>query len=277
MNSYIDSLKNVIKAYSTKKPLDYENTNYWLARWPSLLITPVFLKIKVTANAVTWLSFLVGLFGIGCLAIPNQWVQASAFVLLYLAFLLDNIDGNIARTHKQTNHYGKFIDGCLGTSYQCWQLLAIGISLGYDANTKALDLPVVAYVAIGGAGTGAVLLQSYALLRLKAARQSLSLQRSRENEEAKKVADQYCKVITKGSLLQSHSIFSFLAKKVQIAWSKINRALAELEWPILLPAIFFGLDAYLVFYASVKFINLFVTYVIVLKSARNQLSYFRPF
>jgi phosphatidylglycerophosphate synthase len=276
MKNYLHSLKNVTVAYASKRPLDFENTNYYLARWPSIIITPFFLKLKIGANTVTWLSFLVGMLAIGCLATPNLEAQVIAFGLLYIAFLLDNVDGNIARTHRLTNHYGKFIDGSLGLTYGSLKLLAIGIGLGHGEHVKILSLSPTLHVAIGGAGTAAVLLQSYISLRFKSAKLSLNQQRAYEKKADKDIAKEYQDSVSGVSKCLGLSIYTRVESMLFRAWSTIYRVFSEMEWPILLPAIFFWLDIYLIIYCCVKLINLFVTYISVLKNARTDLSYFRP-
>jgi len=275
VKNYLHSLKNVTAAYASKRPLDFENTNYYLARWPSIIITPLFLKLKIGANTVTWLSFLVGMLAIGCLATPNLEAQVIAFALLYIAFLLDNVDGNIARTHRLTNHYGKFIDGSLGLTYGSLKLLAIGVALGHGEHAKVLSLPPSLHVSIGGAGTAAVLLQSYISLRFNSAKLSLNQQRANETKADKDIAKEYLDSVSGVSKCLGLSIYNRLESMVFRAWSTIHRVFSEMEWPILLPAIFLGLDIYLIIYCTVKLINLFVSYISVLKNARTDLTYFR--
>lgn len=263
--SYCNCLKEVIETYSTKKKLDFQNTNYWLLRWPSIVITPLFLKLKISANSVTWASFLTGISAICCMASPIQHLQICAFALVYLANLLDFIDGNIARVKKFTNHYGKFLDGYLGTSYQIWLPLSIGLSLANTTDVNMLGLNPIQFLLIGSTSSILLLLQDYAVHRLKSQTQELRLQILHGNKGKKHI-------IHKDENHKHHGI----TFKLNQMYKKTNRLLQELEFPILLPAILYFLDIYFIFYASINLVHFLHNKILIIRKAKTNLVHFRP-
>ena len=72
----------------------------------SVVLTPIFLRLNMSADAVSYLALIVSLAGV--LILSRSLVTGSLVLLVWLT--LDCVDGNIARYKKVTTIYGDFID-----------------------------------------------------------------------------------------------------------------------------------------------------------------------
>jgi phosphatidylglycerophosphate synthase len=101
----------------------------WFGRPLGNLITPFFNNTGWTANGVTIVRFPIALVGVLFLAIPepNLW-QVSALIY-YLCFILDFVDGNLARLQNDATYFGKFLDGVADFVYGLLAPFALGMGL----------------------------------------------------------------------------------------------------------------------------------------------------
>ena len=102
----IIELRRQVQPYSAKEDL----WSWYVLRRMSIYITILFEKMRLTPNAVSWLSVLFvllsGLFMI--MATPTSFILA--FVAYNLGYLFDCVDGELARMTKRTSKLGFFID-----------------------------------------------------------------------------------------------------------------------------------------------------------------------
>ncbi|MCI0694910.1 CDP-alcohol phosphatidyltransferase family protein [candidate division KSB1 bacterium] len=83
---------------------------YYFIRPLSLYVTYIALRLGLTANQVTVLQTLVGLAGATFLAFPSTAMAITGIFLLQFGFVLDNVDGEVARFRRQVSITGKFLD-----------------------------------------------------------------------------------------------------------------------------------------------------------------------
>src|SRR5574341_1269012 len=83
---------------------------YYFIRPLSLYVTYLALRLELTANQVTVLQTLAGLAGAALLAIPANVMAIAGIFLLQFGFVLDNVDGEVARFRRQVSITGKFLD-----------------------------------------------------------------------------------------------------------------------------------------------------------------------
>ncbi len=92
----------------------YKEAGNWMVRTflrdAALPITWLLLHTGVTANQVTTASLLIGLLGIFFLALPGAFFFLAGALLLQLWYLLDHVDGQIARYRKTACLSGRFFD-----------------------------------------------------------------------------------------------------------------------------------------------------------------------
>ena len=74
-------------------------------------VAPVFLFLNLSANTVSVLGLVVGLFSAGL--IFYEYI-ISGIIFYVLVSILDHVDGTIARAKGQATFYGRFLDGLFG-------------------------------------------------------------------------------------------------------------------------------------------------------------------
>jgi phosphatidylserine synthase len=116
------SLKSQIKdQYGDKKIEDSnEYFAYYVIRPVSFWIATLFVILKVSANSVTWLSLIFGLFGFILFFIGGYAFQVIASIFILIWLILDHVDGNMARYYKSQSSFGDFLD-----SFVCYIVFAL--------------------------------------------------------------------------------------------------------------------------------------------------------
>lgn len=107
----VESLKELNK--KCQKP-DYRRSGNWMVRHilrdAALPITWLLLHFKVTANQVTFASLMVGLCGIAFFSFSSREWFFIGTIALQFWYLLDHVDGQIARYRKTASLTGRFFD-----------------------------------------------------------------------------------------------------------------------------------------------------------------------
>lgn len=92
----------------------YKEVGNWMVRHilrdAALPVTWLLLHTPVTANQVTFVSFLIALWGAIFLASPSPWFFLAGALLLQVWYLLDHVDGQIARYRGTSSLTGRFFD-----------------------------------------------------------------------------------------------------------------------------------------------------------------------
>jgi len=83
---------------------------YFVHRRVSIYITWLLLHTSIRPNQITLLMMATGVAGAALLVPQVPAVNAVGFVVLYLAFLLDKVDGEIARYRRQSSARGVLLD-----------------------------------------------------------------------------------------------------------------------------------------------------------------------
>ncbi|MFJ8509157.1 CDP-alcohol phosphatidyltransferase family protein [Streptomyces avermitilis] len=74
------------------------------------LVRQVALRTRITPNQLTWGAFLLGLASAVCFALGDwRWLVAGA-VVYHLSFILDCMDGKLARLTGQGSVFGAWLD-----------------------------------------------------------------------------------------------------------------------------------------------------------------------
>ena len=125
------TLRKIKAAYTgDKKESDLAKWwGYYGARLPPFYLTWPFLKLRISANSATWFTTGVGLLGAGFLAYGEYWTALVGAFLVNLWLVLDCVDGNIARYHKQCSKYGDFLDSVSGYVMLSTMFFATGIGI----------------------------------------------------------------------------------------------------------------------------------------------------
>lgn len=137
----------------------------WFARPLSFPVAWLALNAGLSPNAVTYVSLVINLVGVGLMASGSRLPMVAGVVLTLLALVLDAADGNMARTARRFSPVGEWLEG-LGSYLLCATFqLAGGIGAwlalvrGHPV-TRWPDAPEWggALVALGAVGAGAVTL-----------------------------------------------------------------------------------------------------------------------
>ena len=107
----------------------------------SPLVTMLFLKLKLIPNQITGLMMLSGLIGAITFAFDNIWCKVIGLIFIYLWYILDCSDGEVARITKRFSLVGKEIDFVAHVLNHPFFNLAFAISmiqLGRYNTTKIL-------------------------------------------------------------------------------------------------------------------------------------------
>lgn len=99
-----------------------------LVRRLSRRVTPLLARLPISANQITAASMVVGLAGAGLLSRGERTPAVVGGLLLVVAYVLDNCDGEIARIKHSSSEFGKRFD-----SFADWVVhvaLFAGLGLG---------------------------------------------------------------------------------------------------------------------------------------------------
>jgi len=91
--------------------------------------TLIFLKLGITANQTTLLNIFIGLTGCAMLGLGTYKATILGAILLNVNYLLDRVDGNIARATGTTTKLGAMIDGFSDILLDMLIPVSIGIGL----------------------------------------------------------------------------------------------------------------------------------------------------
>ena len=107
----VESLKELNQI--CQKPR-YKEVGNWMVRHilrdAALPVTWLLLHTRVSANQVTLASIIVGLVGISLFAAQPHGLFFLGACLLQVWYLLDHVDGQLARYHKTNSLTGRFFD-----------------------------------------------------------------------------------------------------------------------------------------------------------------------
>jgi phosphatidylglycerophosphate synthase len=93
----------------------YKNRDAW---WTVLLVDPVAVRLvrrvapyrSITPNRLSWLAFVLGLGAAACFALVTPgWLVLGA-ALFHLAFVVDCMDGKVARLNGTGTAFGAWLD-----------------------------------------------------------------------------------------------------------------------------------------------------------------------
>ncbi len=132
--------------------------DWWHAapRFISIYITWILVKTPITANFVTIVGIIIGLTGLYLIFLGKTFTIILGFFLLYVYYITDEIDGEIARYKKQTSVQGIYYDEIGHLIFQGSLFFTFGFNL-YNITSNNL------YIILG-------FLSSFFLLCIRAVR-----------------------------------------------------------------------------------------------------------
>jgi Family of unknown function (DUF5941)/CDP-alcohol phosphatidyltransferase len=117
-----------------------------LVRWAA--------RLGLTPTAVTWLSVALALVAAALYAADGRSGAVIAAVVLYASFVLDCVDGQLARYRQASSRFGGWLDALAdrGKEYAVYAGLAIGAGDVWPLAVAALALQTVRHMTDSGYG-----------------------------------------------------------------------------------------------------------------------------
>lgn len=110
-------------------------------------LTRVALRLGMSPNSVTLISFAIGLGAAASFAVGTRWALVLGAVLLQLSLIVDCVDGEVARATRRFSALGAWLDASTDRvkEYLAYAGLAIGAShaLGIDIWPLAVVMVVL--------------------------------------------------------------------------------------------------------------------------------------
>jgi phosphatidylglycerophosphate synthase len=113
-----DIFRRVVDSYygKTKAALERDYLLYrFLYRPLSFPLTVLAILARLSANQVSALNVLVLLGALTLLVWGTGTAAVAGAVAFFLFYVLDFVDGNVARYHQASSYFGKLIDGFIDT------------------------------------------------------------------------------------------------------------------------------------------------------------------
>lgn len=97
-------------------------------------------RARLTPNQITVLSMCVGVLAAAGFATGHRWGLVAGAVLLQVAFMLDCVDGQLARYTRTFSRFGAWLDSVFdrGKEYLVYAGLAIGSTRGFGTDVWPL-------------------------------------------------------------------------------------------------------------------------------------------
>jgi len=171
------SASDVRQSYTSEKARNDLVTDLWtylVLRPVSFHLTPLFINLGFSANAVTALGLipLLGglVFSVSGAASPLNFIIGALFVNIWV--LCDCVDGNIARFQGQTSKFGELFDSIVGMIFYGFLPVCLGLGLYLASSersivTLGLELPRWFWLLAGVAIWSARLLTKVVHLRAR--------------------------------------------------------------------------------------------------------------
>ncbi|MFX0028195.1 MAG: CDP-alcohol phosphatidyltransferase family protein [Candidatus Hermodarchaeota archaeon] len=129
--------KKIIQGKKLEKQKKKKDWWHAVFRFISKYITWILVKTKISANFITIAGFLIGLIGLFFIGIGNNLFIIIGFILLYIYYISDEVDGEVARYKKQTSLRGIYYDEIGHLFFLGWYFFSFGYSI-YRINHELL-------------------------------------------------------------------------------------------------------------------------------------------
>jgi phosphatidylglycerophosphate synthase len=128
---------------STNPAIKVHPSVTWFGRPVSNAITHFFHNSGWTANGVTVARSYMAIAGVAVLALPSPLIWSLSAFIYIVCFILDCVDGDLARVQKDASYLGKFLDGIADNIYLLLGSFALGIGAW-----QQFDQPL--FLVVGG-------------------------------------------------------------------------------------------------------------------------------
>lgn len=120
----------------------------YFVRYFSIYISYAFFKLGISANFVTILMGVAGLAGSLCIVFSNLWLTLAGAFLWQLWFVLDCVDGEVARLNNKLSQVGVFYDKLTHIIVNSTFVLAMGLHVYFaEPSNIAIIFAITVYSA----------------------------------------------------------------------------------------------------------------------------------
>ncbi|MFX1375586.1 MAG: CDP-alcohol phosphatidyltransferase family protein [Promethearchaeota archaeon] len=137
MSEKFKEFKEVVQGKKLAKQKKKKDWWHAIFRFFSKYITWILVKTRISANFITVSGFLIGLLGLFIIGIGNNLFIIIGFILLYIYYISDEVDGEVARYKKQTSLRGIYYDEIGHLFFLGWFFFSLGYSI-YRINHELL-------------------------------------------------------------------------------------------------------------------------------------------
>jgi len=123
-STYLENYELIIAINSEEAKHQKQQYLVRVFRFIGNLLAPLFIMTNISANKITFFSFLLGI--ISCLLIMSNYINA-AIIIYIISGILDHVDGTVARFNDKASFFGRFIDGFSGIVLSTFIKLSITI------------------------------------------------------------------------------------------------------------------------------------------------------
>ncbi len=116
----------------------------FVVRKASKPLTRLAMRIGWSPNAITLLSFAIGIAAAASFAVGDRWALVLGAVLLQLSLIVDCVDGEVARATRRFSALGAWLDA---STDRVKEFLAYG-GLAYGASRSGVDIWWLAIVLV---------------------------------------------------------------------------------------------------------------------------------
>ena len=111
----------------------------------SIYLSVPLAKLSVTPNQITVVWILLGLAADVGVGFSQHWIRVTAAAIFQLSYILDYVDGEVARLQGRTSKRGLFLD----LSGHCLIKTGVFLGIGYRvvASTGRLEYLILAFLA----------------------------------------------------------------------------------------------------------------------------------
>lgn len=150
------TLADIRSTYTEEKRAGDKNNlwGYFILRPISHYPTWLCLRLGISANRVTGISFLIGLIGCGFLAFGGYTGVITGAVIMNIWALLEFVDGNVARCNNSCTSYGAFVDDLNAYTISALFFISAGVGAFHHPdpwlNSLAINIDSSLFLFLGG-------------------------------------------------------------------------------------------------------------------------------
>ena len=169
------SASDIRQGYTSEKVRSDLKSHLWaylVLRPMSFYITPLFINLGFSANAVTVLGLITLICGLTFILLgadpPFNFIIGAT--LINIVYLFDCIDGNIARYRGYSSRFGALFDSIVGLTYSTCSPLCLGLGLYFASSeqrvsTLGLQVPAWCLLVAGAVDSSAGLFRRVVSLK----------------------------------------------------------------------------------------------------------------